>query len=86
MMEAMQRGEKKSFITVIYQGVIKLGFDKANRIRSVISRDGEELVLNSTLGTNMMVERWLQNLEVEIYNSMKMQLIFAYMDMDLDMP
>ena len=44
------------------------------------------MVLNSTLGTNMMVEKWLQNLEVEIFNSMKMQLIFAYMDMDLDIP
>jgi hypothetical protein len=82
----MVRGEKKSFVSVIYQGVIRLGFDRARRIRSVISRDGEELVLNSTLGTNMMVEKWLQNLEVEIFNSMKMQLIFAYMDMDLDIP
>jgi hypothetical protein len=82
----MVRGEKKSFITVIYQGVIRLGFDRARRVRSVISRDGEELVLNSTLGTNQMVEKWLQNLEVEIFNSMKMQLIFAFMDMDLDIP
>lgn len=51
-----------------------------------MARDGEEITLNSPVSTKMNIEKWLQNLDTMSCYTMKKHILFAYMDMDLDLP
>lgn len=64
-------GQEKSFINTIYQGIIKLKFNKQKQVIGIAGRDGEFLSLNQPVSTAMNLEKWLQNLETMSTYTMK---------------
>jgi hypothetical protein len=51
----------------------------------MISKDGEYVKLNQPVPTtNMQLEKWLQNLDTTLMNTIRKLALFAYQDMDMD--